>query len=354
MNVSPKPDATNAEPRSMRSGRQRLILLIKLAIAATLIGWLVRTGHFDLNVVFSAFHNPAWFSAGVFSFGLTFVIAALRWRYLMAGQGIALKFGETLRLSVIGMFFSTILPGGISGDAVKVYYVAGKFPERKTATVFAILMDRILGLATLMVFALAAIATRWETFGRNPQIKSVAVVLALCLCALLISFALALSNRIRYDKSIQALLDRLPFSSRIHTLYETVHMMKRRPAPLLKALAASFVVALLSTATFFFLGRAMGNMQNTIADYSIVVPLIFVAVVIPIAPAGIGVGQAAAMLFFSWVGIRGEGLGAAIMTLQQTGTILFSLVGALIFLTHKREMAKAIVQSKEEARLHGV
>lgn len=45
------------------------------------------------------------------------------------------------------------MPGAVGGDVIKAIYIAKEFPEHKTNGIASILLDRILGFLTLMLFA---------------------------------------------------------------------------------------------------------------------------------------------------------------------------------------------------------
>src|SRR5215210_5638864 len=59
-------------------------------------------------------------------------VAAGRLGVLLRARGIALSWPAALRLTWLGLFFNTWLPGSLGGDAVKLYYAAAGQPGRRT------------------------------------------------------------------------------------------------------------------------------------------------------------------------------------------------------------------------------
>lgn len=80
---------------------------------------------------------------------------AQRFRMLLAIQKIELTFAEALRLTFAGNFLNFTTPlGSNAGDLFKAYF-ASLHTHRKTEAVTTVLLDRLIGLATLIVVAAA-------------------------------------------------------------------------------------------------------------------------------------------------------------------------------------------------------
>lgn len=79
---------------------------------------------------------------------------AARFRVLLSAQGIALRFVECLKLSFAGNFLNFATPlGSNAGDVFRAYFVSLHTPNRKTEAVAAVILDRAIGLGTLLVIA---------------------------------------------------------------------------------------------------------------------------------------------------------------------------------------------------------
>jgi len=85
---------------------------------------------------------------------------ALRFKVLLSVQKIRITFWEALKLSFAGNFLNFATPlGSHAGDAFKAYF-ASLHTERKTEAVTTVVLDRIIGLGTLLLVAVGII-----TFG---------------------------------------------------------------------------------------------------------------------------------------------------------------------------------------------
>lgn len=82
---------------------------------------------------------------------------ALRFKWLLAAQGIRVSYRECLKLTFAGNFLNFATPlGSHAGDAFKAYF-ASLHTQHKTEAATTVVLDRIIGLGTLL--AVAAIIT---------------------------------------------------------------------------------------------------------------------------------------------------------------------------------------------------
>lgn len=82
-------------------------------------------------------------------------LGARRLRKIIEPTGLVIPLWLNLRLYWIGMFYSLLLPGGIGGDAYKVYYLKKRYPDERTLHLTSlILWDRIIGFVILLVLAM--------------------------------------------------------------------------------------------------------------------------------------------------------------------------------------------------------
>ncbi|HLU49132.1 MAG TPA: hypothetical protein VK116_13645, partial [Planctomycetota bacterium] len=63
--------------------RGRLILLVKLGIAAGLFAWLISSGRIEAESFSQLGRSWPWFAAGASLYGIVLILAALRWRLLL-------------------------------------------------------------------------------------------------------------------------------------------------------------------------------------------------------------------------------------------------------------------------------
>lgn len=80
---------------------------------------------------------------------------ALRFQWLLKAQKITLGFWECVKLSLAGNFLNFATPlGSNAGDVFKAYF-ASLHTDRKTEAVTTVVLDRLIGLASLLLVVVA-------------------------------------------------------------------------------------------------------------------------------------------------------------------------------------------------------
>ena len=148
-----------------------LLFFVKIIIAASIIGWLISSHYNDFmralsNIEFS------WLLVAVVLYLSTMVASALRWHLLLKIQNINITFFESLSLTMQGIFFSLVIPGGsLGGDLIKTGFIVSRTPRgNRLAVTSTVFMDRFLGM--FGQFALAIVMG----FMYIPEIRSMSVL----------------------------------------------------------------------------------------------------------------------------------------------------------------------------------
>lgn len=90
------------------------------------------------------------------------ITSASRLTILLNASGVPLTRRAGLRLHWISMFYGMFLPGGLGGDAYKLFRLKQDYPDRKALLLSkALLWDRIVGFAMLGLLAVLLAAVRF-------------------------------------------------------------------------------------------------------------------------------------------------------------------------------------------------
>ncbi len=132
--------------------------ILRFALVAAIFIVLYKTGQFDMVRLGCAFKRPdlIMLSAALLLLGV--LVNVQRWRILLKVQDFYISNTKAIKLTLIGDFFSVAIPGSVSGDIVKAYYLArGKKQKEKLIT--TIILDRLVGLYTMILMAILSIIT---------------------------------------------------------------------------------------------------------------------------------------------------------------------------------------------------
>jgi len=126
---------------------------VKILIAAALIYWLISSGKLDFKLLAKLQHHPWAVLTAVILSIINFVLISYRWKTILKARSqVILPISGMVRITWIGQFFSSVLPGSVSGDLVKILYIQKFDPTFSKKFVFAsILIDRVMGLSGLIL-----------------------------------------------------------------------------------------------------------------------------------------------------------------------------------------------------------
>jgi uncharacterized membrane protein YbhN (UPF0104 family) len=130
--------------------RNHLKTLAVAGLTLALLGWFFRQA--DLSHVWREIRSARpWALALLLGCtGLTYVLRALRWQYLLRPIGPT-RFREAFRTTVIGFAANTVLPFR-AGEMVRPYLLARREGLSVAATFTTIILERVLDLVTVLVF----------------------------------------------------------------------------------------------------------------------------------------------------------------------------------------------------------
>ena len=286
----------------------RVVLVAKLAVAALVLAFVVRMVDWD------AAGELGWTLlmpvAGGVLLGLVLLVAlALRWTLLVRIDAERpFPVMSAYRGYLLGTFFNVLLPGGVGGDVVRAHFAATRAGigfVRSGAIVFA---ERLFGLLSVFAYAGAGVmlSERLGMFTTLPLVQVAFMLLALAAAVAVIGAVLG-----RYI--------RIPWQ-----FY-----------PLLAALS---VVAQVMDFVVVYTAAQLLGVHIGLADLLVIVPLVFIASIVPISPGGHGVreGVLAGLLTLSGVAPTQAALIALMLLLTKVG---FGLCGLWVFLSERRRSA---------------
>lgn len=280
-----------------------------------------------------------WSGVAAIFFLSSVIISMFRWQILLNAVGIHPGFKMIMRLSFIGYAFSTVIPGAVSGDIIKAYYIVKGLNNQRTAAATTIVMDRVVGLFTMLLTAALAIgvALLLETylFQDPKQIYNLRLlgctVIGLAV-TMLVGFLICLNQRLRNSQFIKWATTRPPGHRIVDKLYSTIYSFREKKQVLFKVIFASFVGQLPLIFGMYCIGRAADETVLRLAHYLFLAPVAFILNAIPIGPGGMGSGEAFIESLFMLFGSRN---GSEITAVFHIAFILFSVIGFLLYIKGK-------------------
>ena len=279
-------------------------------------------------------------------FGVVVVLTSWRWGLLLRVQGVRLPFLQVLRLSFIGQFFNLALPGAVSGDFVKMAYIAKAAPERTAESILTIMIDRILGMlgmffmATLFVLVYLSFLSGLGPDQRGVQVAAFVVgagSIAGVFGVLAVEFRKPLLALPLIRTLVPAIAKRLPHKVNdiFGRLADALELYRQHRLAILAGFAISLVVHSCLALIFVCGGIALGEAVVPVKGYFLASQVAHAVAAIPVAPAGLGVRDTVICDFLKALGCR-ETLAGMIPVIYSLSMLLWSVIGGIVFLFSPR------------------
>lgn len=307
---------------------------LKIALAAGLVGWLVMSGKLDFRLLAELGAHPLAVTMSVLAMLLNLLLVSYRWRTILKARAqVRLPLGGIVQVNWIGQFFSSVLPGSVSGDLVKILYLQrfdGSFTKK---FIFAsILIDRIMGLSGLIVLVgLTSLVFGPQISSTAPAMKPLLGINYLLMGAVIISFA----SFFFFHDLIRALLERasrlaLPgLFAKLIGLWDDLVSIKKK---MFKAIAVSVLIQFLGVLTFWVLVYPFIGARMSFIQAMAFIPIGFMTLALPVAPSGLGVGHAIFQKLFELCGITN---GASLFNLYFVVALIVNVIGVVPYVLLK-------------------
>jgi uncharacterized protein (TIRG00374 family) len=311
------------------------IFAAKVIVAATLIGWLIRSGVLKMGALSIFVERPILLVADLGLFLFAVLTGTLRWRALLKLAGATVPLGRAFQLQLTALFFNVVIPGNVGGDVVKALYVAREeAPEKRTAILLIVFVERLVGLGGLVLVATFVGILRGPLLWQTPQLRQLAMAVGFLGVCTLVGPALFVLGMRRAGDRLEAWTSGTTVIAKLAgRLVAAARLLSAGPKQLVIALSLS-MAAHAGTMTFFtVLTRVITEQDVPFSSVATVFPLGILTMILPISPAGLGVGHVAFDRLFSMIGLHD---GATVFNVYLIGQLAPCLIGVFPYLALKR------------------
>jgi uncharacterized protein (TIRG00374 family) len=275
----------------------------------------------------------------------------VRWQILMRVQGMYMSWRRATMLFFVGLFFNLFMPGYTGGDFARLYYLMREFPDKKKESILTVVMDRLIGMAALVLTALLTTILRWQWLQQTPQ----ATVLLWVLLSMVIGFVLitAGSFAVTGFKLVDRLPERFPFRDRLVETSEAYHLFARSKKSLLFAFLLSFPVLFSFYGAFYCTARALGA-GVSIMDMCSIMPIVTAIISLPITPSGIGFRESLLGILLNDLCNVPNEIGVLVSLIGFAYFVVFGVAGGITYLFYApRKHSPWREMQNEVRRAHG-
>jgi len=299
---------------------------VRAAVAAGLTAFILWKSH--PREVLAALAHADWrpIAIAVLLVILDRALMAYRWVVLLCiiDPAERPRLAEVMRIFFVSTFVGTFLPASVGGDAVRAYSMT-RLRVRGPDALASVLMDRMLGVASILLMAALGLTLARDLAGNRTIVLALLVATAACAVTLLLVFSGAAAQ------FATEMIGRLP--ARAHglgnSLLTSIRRYSRYHGRLANVLLGSLAVQALRIVQAYFLGAGLG-ITLPVMTYFAFVPLILLVMLLPVTFNAIGTSQAAFVWFFGRAGVEAP-LAFALSALFVALGVVGNLPGGLLY-----------------------
>jgi len=310
------------------SARRVLLMLLRIAIGAGLLAYLAKSGVIDLRALSKLFTSWRITLTAVTLLLVDSALMSVRLSWLFRPQGLNLRFGTSLKLALVGFFFSTFLPGAAGGDLSKLFYTTRGNGERRIEIMTVVLLDRAIGLFSLLLLPLIFAPMFTQTLRSEFALRGLLLTLGLLALGAAAGFFLCLFSDPFISCLPSGVRNRLTKNKVIRQVRGAIAKYRKNLSILCAAVGLS-LLANLSLVFVTMLGAAALALVSWTPRMFLVIPIGHIVNSLPLTPGGLGVGETAFSALFNLLGLRG---GAEALLCTRIWMAMIGLIGFVFYL----------------------
>jgi len=302
--------------------KKKIFLILRIIFSVGIIFFLFKFVSYRRLLTLYRDSEKSYILLAFITFVLINVLGALRWRFILSSLGVDIRVKETVYTYFSSLFFNIFFPSLLGGDAFRGFALSYRY--KKTFKVLSsVVMDRFSGAFALGIVALFAYLLGVSKIKEYNMLIAIGAFLAVDIFMVIVLFNKYLSNYInKYGKGNI-------LKERIAKLYNELYFFRDNPKVFFISLIYSCAIQAAICVTFFILSKAF-FINADIIYFFMLVPLVQFVSVLPVSIAGIGTREAAAIYFFSKIGINNS-VALSISFSFLFITIITGVIGGVIY-----------------------
>lgn len=303
-----------------------IILILKIIVSAVLIFLVLHKINFKeiINAMLSLTSFTIITAVMINLFAI--VTGTVKWRLLLPDR----KFKELFLISIIGRYYSMILPGQIAGEGAKAYLL-GKNQEYAGKITASVIIDKITGIIGIsgigvvgIIFSAKSISPVF-TIGILTLVFICIIFLFSLRCNRLFIFTSRfISYFLRFEKIKKVI-------NHIINVTEEIKKFAHQPGVLFLSFFVGCIYQLSAVLLIFILSYSL-QIEVSFFEYCWIFCIVSLALILPVTIAGLGVREITFLGLLGWLGIQNEkalALSFAFLGIQ----IFDAIIGGFIHLS---------------------
>lgn len=302
--------------------------LLRIIIAVSLLAWLGYSSSVDWTMLQGLAQSLEYTALAAILFIISNSLIALRLQILINANQLNLRFLSAFKLTFIGLFFNTYLPGATGGDLIKIYYASkGNFGKR-TEVATIIVLDRIIGLFGLLLLPLILAIFFPEMLPSGSVLQGLLAIALVAVIVIIAATAIGFRADVENIRILNWIYQKITVANLLKRIISTIHFYREHKKTLFTAIVLSLLLQLIMIGAMLAIAQAI-NPLGADSKMILLIPLGFLANSLPITPGGIGVGEVALDNLFALFHLQG---GAEVLLGWRLILVVTGLLGFAFYL----------------------
>jgi uncharacterized membrane protein YbhN (UPF0104 family) len=324
------------------NAKQAALLVGKVIVAAAIMAWLFHRT--NTHVVWLSLRDAhrVPILAGLILWLVTMVIAGWRWNRLLGILGIHIPVISLICIVPIAQFFSVFLPGSTGDDLTRMLYVSRLAPGRVAEACTTVLLDRFIGLVSVLLLAAFCVPWQWSLMSASSQTRWIALgmlaVGALTCVGGAVFFLAGHPTHRWFEKRLRL----KPAHSLRDEAARIWGVLCDNKLLVAKVIGAALITQLIHCGAFYLAGLSVG-IHTPLLIWTTFVPIVLAANALPITIAGVGIREYLLVLFLGVIaGVNSERAIAASFVIFAM-ILMMCLLGAFLYIFYRPKRKETAV-----------
>jgi uncharacterized protein (TIRG00374 family) len=251
--------------------------------------------------------NLWWFALAVAIMIVTVLPMALRWKWLLAAQGVVDRFWWLTRSYFVSYTAGQILPTSIGGDAVRIFEISKRHPGRSGDMTAIVVIERGLGGAATVFLGAIGFVLAIGHYDVSAYLWIEGLFVFGTLLLLVLFFSRSARPHLARLRPIAA---KLRLERPLRSFYDGVHHYRGHPGLMIKVFVFTTIIQAVRILSIWASCKAVGiDLGPRI--YYVMGPLFFLVLLVPFTLNGFAVREAFFVSFLGSVGVDADAAFAA-------------------------------------------
>lgn len=324
----------DAKPCLLKRLAGIFLRLCGCALAVGMMWWVViRTSADPGKALREA--DRFWLIVALLMVGMPHVLGAWRWGQLLKVQGIACSWWLLYRLTLVGTFFSYLLPGAVTGDIMKLACICRHHPGQGAEVTMSGVMDRVVGVSGMFLVGTLAGWVYWAGHAERVcanRIMWMAILLVTggsLMTLAVLAFMVCMKElpvwlRRFMPRFVVGILERLLAAAAAYRPHKLV---------LMQTLGVSMVIHAVLGIGLYFIGCAIRIAELHFGDFFLATQLGNAVTMLPLTPGGLGLRDGVITSFFQSADSVPPEIIGSIPIINSLLLIVWALLGGICLFT---------------------